>query len=192
MSTPITQHEGKKYLRLIHPANGDGRPIYVDVYSVLVAFGVTCPATAHAVKKLLAAGQRGKGDKKADLVGAIAAINRAIDLDSQDKAVAPVNAQWEVYKGEWEVYPAIQTDGRQNGKTIGWLVRWSVPDEKGRYLWVGHYYAGEDGEPSIDWCHTAATNDAKGKNDSGKVPTDIPLSSSRWSATQANEGKPPA
>lgn len=180
MSTPITQHEGKKYLRLIHPANGDGRPIYVDVYAVLVAFGVTCPATAHAVKKLLAAGQRGKGDKKADLVGAIAAINRAIDLGDQDKEVTQV-------KGQWEVHPAIQTDGRGNGKTIGWLVRWSVPDDKGRYLWVGHYYAGEDGEPSIDWCHTAATNDAKGKNDLGRVPAEFSPSSSRWSAIPVSE-----
>lgn len=182
MSTPITQHEGKKYLRLINPANGDGRPIYVDVYAVLVAFGVTCPATAHAVKKLLAAGQRGKGDKKADLVGAIAAINRAIDLDDQDKEATPV-------KGQWEVYPACQ-----DGKTIGWLVRWSVPDDKGRYLWVRHYYADDSGEggPSIDWCHSAAIGNAKEMTNHGKVPADFSLSSMRWSDTPATKGEAPS
>jgi len=83
----IHNHEGKKYLRNILPADEAGKlntqtrnGIMVDVYSVLVAFDVTCPATAHAIKKLLCAGTRGKGDAKADLIGAIAAINRAIDI----------------------------------------------------------------------------------------------------------------
>jgi hypothetical protein len=66
--TSINEHEGKKYLKTI------------DVYCVLVAFGVTCPARQHAIKKLLSAGTRGKGDEMSDLVGALAAVNRAIDL----------------------------------------------------------------------------------------------------------------
>ncbi len=82
MKQSIQNHEGKKYLRTIHSALPDNdRPsITVDVYCVLVAFNVTCPARAHAVKKLLSAGTRGKGDEMADLVGAMAAVNRAIDL----------------------------------------------------------------------------------------------------------------
>lgn len=79
MTTAITQHEGKKYLRRITAAT-DGTSIDVDVYAVLVAFGVTCPARQHAIKKLLAAGERGKGDAVADLRGAAAAVNRAIEL----------------------------------------------------------------------------------------------------------------
>lgn len=161
MGTPITQHEGKKYLRLIHPANGDGRPIYVDVYSVLVAFGVTCPATAHALKKLLAAGQRGKGDKKADLVGAIAAINRAVDLcEIEAGEIGPQPPLDETpVKAQWEVFPACI-----DSVIIGWLVRWSIPNEDGAYLWVRHYYAGENGEPSIEWCHNAALRNAEELN----------------------------
>jgi len=76
----IKEHEGKKYLREIRCATNPDEYFDVDVYAVLVAFNVTCPATAHALKKLLCAGQRDKGDAKTDLIGAIAAINRAIDL----------------------------------------------------------------------------------------------------------------
>lgn len=85
-------HEGKKYLRPItgwkYAEDGNPAPLgFVDVYCVLVAFGVTCPAVAHAVKKLLCAGQRGKGDTLADLTGAKAAIERAVQLEQQRKAV---------------------------------------------------------------------------------------------------------
>lgn len=78
----ITTHEGKKYLRLIRPAKGD-TSIMVDVYCVLVAFGVTCPARQHAIKKILCAGERDKGDTLSDLTGALAAVNRAIELERQ-------------------------------------------------------------------------------------------------------------
>lgn len=79
-------HEGKKYLRKIQSANGtpNGAYIEVDVYEVLVAFDVTCPATAHAIKKLLAAGTRGKGNRLSDLVRAQAAISRAIDMEKRN------------------------------------------------------------------------------------------------------------
>jgi hypothetical protein len=76
----IKQHEGKKYLRKILPADGIGNPIYIDVYSVIEAFGVTCPGRQQAIKKLLCAGLRGKGDELADLIGADAALSRAIEL----------------------------------------------------------------------------------------------------------------
>jgi hypothetical protein len=80
--TTIENHEGKKYLKSIRPADGKGDPINVDVYEVLVAFGVTCPARAHAIKKLLFAGQRGKGNSTDDLIGAAAAVSRAIELNA--------------------------------------------------------------------------------------------------------------
>lgn len=81
----IKQHEGSKYLKPIYsPVEKDDndRPsvIHVDVYAVLEAFDVQCPATAHCIKKLLMPGQRGKGDIQADLKGAMAALNRAIEL----------------------------------------------------------------------------------------------------------------
>jgi hypothetical protein len=52
----------------------------VDVYSVLVTFNVTCPARQHAVKKLLCAGLRGKGDELQDLREARDAVDRAIQI----------------------------------------------------------------------------------------------------------------
>lgn len=86
-------HEGKKYLRTIYSAGGGEKPgstVLADVYAVLEAFGVTCPARQHAIKKLLATGQRGKGDELADLVGAKASIERAIELQHIRNAVKPI------------------------------------------------------------------------------------------------------
>lgn len=52
-----------------------------DVYDVLTAFNVTCPAVAHAVKKLLCAGQRGHKDRATDIAEAQAALARAVELE---------------------------------------------------------------------------------------------------------------
>ncbi len=54
--------------------------IEIDVYDVLKAYGVTCPATQHAIKKLLKSGNRGYKDNKQDLQEAIDSIKRAIEL----------------------------------------------------------------------------------------------------------------
>ncbi len=88
MPKPIECHEGKKYLRTIWPVGDqvtvdpkmNKMAVQVDVYAVLVAFNVTCPARAHAIKKLLACGNRGKGSEMADLLGVEAAVARAIEL----------------------------------------------------------------------------------------------------------------
>ncbi len=53
----------------------------VDVYCVIDAFDVRCPARAHAIKKLLCAGIRGKGDSVQDLKETIDAVLRAIELE---------------------------------------------------------------------------------------------------------------
>lgn len=82
-------HSGNKYHRTIYDVKSISQsmngpkiiePITVDVYSVLNAFNVKCPATQHAIKKLLCAGIRGKGDKTQDLTEARDAISRAIDF----------------------------------------------------------------------------------------------------------------
>ena len=54
----------------------------VDVYDVLIAFGVTCPATQHAIKKLLMPGQRGAKTLVQDLEEAKQSIERAISIAS--------------------------------------------------------------------------------------------------------------
>jgi len=77
MSEPFNK-SGSKYLRPIILTAG-GR---VDVYAVLDAFDVRCPARQHAIKKLLCSGIRGKGDTLQDLTEAGDAIARAIELQT--------------------------------------------------------------------------------------------------------------
>lgn len=57
--------------------------VVVDVYDVLVAFKVTDPAIAHAVKKLLATGQRGHKDKMTDLKEAHWQLERAMHIEER-------------------------------------------------------------------------------------------------------------
>jgi len=76
----ISEHEGKKYLRTIKSAVALTDSVQIDVYCVLEAFAVTCPARQHAIKKLLCAGLRGKGSEVDDLRGVLAAVNRAVEL----------------------------------------------------------------------------------------------------------------
>jgi hypothetical protein len=69
-----------KYLKQIKESTLHGLAINIDVYDVLKAFSVTCPAIQHAVKKLLCAGQRGGKDRETDLQEACESIFRAIQL----------------------------------------------------------------------------------------------------------------
>lgn len=91
MTKTIEQHEGRKYLRAI-TSPVDGSVIDIDVYAVLVAFDVTCPARQQAIKKLLCCGNRRKGDQMDDLIGAEAAVSRAIELQK----VADLKLQREI------------------------------------------------------------------------------------------------
>lgn len=75
-------HSGSKYLRNIHPAS-EG---LIDVYSVIEAYQVACPARQHAIKKLLCAGLRSKGSVLQDLGEARDALERAIDMEIQRSA----------------------------------------------------------------------------------------------------------
>ncbi len=65
-----------KYQREIKPG------VWVDVYDVLQAFNVTCPAMAHGIKKCLAPGQRGVKDSVQDKNEAIASIKRSIEMET--------------------------------------------------------------------------------------------------------------
>jgi hypothetical protein len=74
------KHVGNKYLRTIYSPI-DGTSIQVDVYAVIEAYAVTCPARQHAIKKLLCAGLRGKGSELQDLEEAFNSCGpRAIDM----------------------------------------------------------------------------------------------------------------
>ena len=72
-----------KYIRTINAVDDFNGFINVDVYSVLEAFSVTCPATQHAVKKLLCAGIRGQKSTTQDLEEARESITRAIQMQMQ-------------------------------------------------------------------------------------------------------------
>ena len=56
--------------------------VYVDIYDILKCFNVTNPAIQHAIKKLLAGGQRGYKDIEQDYHEAIASTYRAIELET--------------------------------------------------------------------------------------------------------------
>ena len=55
----------------------------VDLYDVAAAYGVTCNARFHAMKKIAMAGQRGVKGVVQDLEEAAASIARAIELAKQ-------------------------------------------------------------------------------------------------------------
>jgi hypothetical protein len=73
---------GGQYERTIYARRGK-MSIVIDVYCAIEAFAVRCPAVQHALKKLLCAGIRGKGDTLQDLHEARDAIDRAITLEEQ-------------------------------------------------------------------------------------------------------------
>jgi hypothetical protein len=75
---------GKKYDRQIFSKYEDAC-ITIDVYRVLDAFNVTCPATAHAIKKLLCAGIRGHKDNEQDLDEAAQSIEEARQMLKQKR-----------------------------------------------------------------------------------------------------------
>lgn len=65
-----------RYTRTIRSEN-------IDVYDILEAYNVTCPARQHAIKKLLMPGQRGAKSVADDLAEASLAIMRAQDLQAE-------------------------------------------------------------------------------------------------------------
>lgn len=95
MTDDIRQHSGSKYIRKIYSCTDHTEWVEVDVYSVLEAFGDPVEPIAHAVKKLLCAGIRGKGSAVQDLKEARDAITRAIqrlerERNEQESDVAGV------------------------------------------------------------------------------------------------------
>lgn len=61
----------------------DGTVSIVDCYRVLDAFGVSDPATQHAIKKMLCMGLRGHKDYLTDLNDSIESLQKAKELYGQ-------------------------------------------------------------------------------------------------------------
>ena len=76
----------RRIIKRIATFNHIGKPVFVtvevDVYDVLKAFNVTCPAMAHGIKKCLAPGQRGVKDSIQDKQEAIVSITRSISMET--------------------------------------------------------------------------------------------------------------
>ena len=65
----------------------------VDVYDVLKGFNVECQAIGHAIKKLLAAGQRGHKSTLEDKREAISSIERSIQMDEAAQHLASIETE---------------------------------------------------------------------------------------------------
>lgn len=59
----------------------------IDVYRVIELFEVTHPALQHALKKILAAGNRGAKGWEKDVQEAIDSLNRALQMRAEDAGV---------------------------------------------------------------------------------------------------------
>lgn len=57
----------------------------VDVYRVLKAFQVTDPAVAHAIKKLLMAGERGSKTFRQDVLEASDSLGRCLEMLTEEE-----------------------------------------------------------------------------------------------------------
>jgi trehalose-6-phosphatase len=66
-----------KYNREIRPN------VWCDVYDVIRAFSVNDPCLQHAIKKLLAAGERGHKDRLEDLQDIVDSVQRAIEMHKE-------------------------------------------------------------------------------------------------------------
>ena len=80
--TPSAAPPENKYDRVITGKNGVSS--VVDVYDVLKAFNVTCPALQHLIKKALCVGIRGHKDTSTDLNDILESAKRAVELGNNE------------------------------------------------------------------------------------------------------------
>jgi hypothetical protein len=122
----------------------DGKVFRADVYRVLRAFGVTCPALQHAIKKLLMPGQRGAKSTVQDLDEALVSVSRAIDMV---RAGLP---EGDTLTGETEVEPEPEPEPEPNLVTWRLCVRihpWEVNERTLYAKWYPSGYIPEDWYP---------------------------------------------
>ena len=79
LPSPAQQGNGNKYLK-------DCTYSAIDVYRVLDLFNVTDAAVAHAIKKLLCAGQRGVKSYDQDIHEALKSLLRWKEMREEDGA----------------------------------------------------------------------------------------------------------
>lgn len=72
--TPYNQVKENKYLR-------ECKGVKIDVYDVIKAFNVTCPALQHLIKKALCTGLRVHKTREQDLKDILDSAKRAVELN---------------------------------------------------------------------------------------------------------------
>jgi hypothetical protein len=65
----------------------DGVKTIIDVYRVIVAFNVTSPELQHAIKKILCAGLRGKGNEDQDISEAVLSLQKYQERKAQESHI---------------------------------------------------------------------------------------------------------
>lgn len=80
-ATFLFTDEMNKYDRVIYGLGNES--CVVDVYDVLDAYDVTCPAIQHAIKKLLCPGSRGSKGRAQDIQEALSSVVRATVLEQK-------------------------------------------------------------------------------------------------------------
>lgn len=63
--------------------NRQCKGVTIDVYDVIKAFNVTCPALQHLIKKSLCTGLRGHKSREQDLLEILASAKRAVELNNE-------------------------------------------------------------------------------------------------------------
>ena len=128
----------------------DGKVFAADVYSVLAAFEVDCPARQHAIKKLLMPGQRGAKGEVQDLEEASASVSRAIDMArARLPECGTLTGETEV-ETEPEPEPELEPEPEPKPKLVTWrlCVRIQPGELDEGALYVKWYRSGDIPE---DW-----------------------------------------
>lgn len=84
---PKPKSKYHKAITKVPVGKDDPETFVIDTYDINKAFGVTCTATAHAIKKLLMPGERHAKTKLQDLNEAKKSIERAIELETEQYEV---------------------------------------------------------------------------------------------------------
>lgn len=104
-----------------------------------------------------------KGDELEDLRKARWYLDRYI-TKAQEKLPDLLDCKGILQAPHWEAVPDPESNGEDGPM---WRVRWSQPDDEGKYLWVGHY--GGNGPRQNQHM---AERDAEQRNNDGKSPTE--------------------
>lgn len=98
---------------------------YIDTYCVNLMFGVTCPAKAHAIKKLLSSGTRGVKDAKQDVREAIEELEHHLYFLSNELPPMPEITD-EDKEGLVDIPDKVGYDWRETGVKVNTQEKFAI------------------------------------------------------------------